>query len=99
VAAKFLVLWRLEVNRVSPEMMRALLRQQDYGKRLEGEGKIEGRYHIVGRHGGAWIYSVDSHEELDQLLAKAPVYNFSTYEVYALAEMPEEPTLLAQPEG
>ncbi len=96
---KFLVLWRLEVSRVGTEMMRALVRQQDYGKRLQQEGKLEKRYHVVGRHGGAWIYAVDSHEELDRLLAMAPVYNFSSYEVYPLAEMPEQSTLLAEPEA
>ncbi len=95
---KFLVLWRLEVSRVGTEMMRALVQQRDYGTRLEQEGKLEKRYHVVGRHGGAWIYLVDSHEELDRLLAMAPVYNFSSYEVYPLAEMPEERTLLGHDE-
>ncbi len=99
MAGKFLVLWKLDLSRLSSEMTRALIRQQDYGKRLEQEGKLEKRYHVVGRHGGAWIYSVDSHEELDRLLAMAPVYNFSSYEVYPLAEMPEEPTLLGHAEG
>ena len=30
------------------------------------------RYHVVGAHGGAWIYDVDSHEEFERLLAVAP---------------------------
>ena len=84
---KFLVLWRLEVNRVSPEMMAAVMEQSNYGKKLEAEGKVECRYHVVGSHGGAWIYNVSSNEELDRLLAMAPVYNFSTYQVLPLAEM------------
>lgn len=50
-------------------------------------------HHIVGRHGGAWIYSVDSHEELDRLLAQATVYNFASYEIYPPVEMNGEPTL------
>jgi muconolactone delta-isomerase len=45
------------------------------------------RYHLIGRHGGAWIYDVSSNEELDRLLATAPVYNFAKYEVLPLAEM------------
>ena len=63
--------------------------QPSYGKKMEADGKLECRYHVVGKHGGAWIYNVESNEELDRLLAMAPVYNFATYEVLPLAEMPE----------
>lgn len=95
MAGKFLVLWKLELSRANPEMIRAVLRQQDYGARLLADGKLEVRYHLVGGHGGAWIYSVESNEELDRLLAQAPVYNMATYEVHPLAEM-TAPTLLDQ---
>jgi muconolactone delta-isomerase len=54
------------------------------------------RYHVVGRHGGAWIYDVDSNEELELLLAMAPVYNFARYEVLPLADM-EDPLRLMRP--
>lgn len=87
MAAKFLVIWRLEIARSGPEMMRAVLRQQEYGSRLQSEGKLIGRFHLVGGHGGAWIYDVGSNEELDNLLAQAPAYNYSTYEVLPLADM------------
>ncbi len=87
MAGKFLVIWRLDLSRVSPDAVRALLRQQDYGARLEGEGKIQDRYHVIGSHGGAWIYVVDSNEELDNLLAQSPVYNLAHYDVYPLADM------------
>jgi muconolactone delta-isomerase len=60
---------------------------QDYAKELEGQMKLERYYHIVGRHGGAWIFDVKSNEELEILLAKMPVYNFAEYEVYPLSEM------------
>lgn len=93
MSAKFLILWRLDVGRVGPEMMSAVTRQQAYAERLLGSGKLTQRYHLVGGHGGAWIYDVDSHEELDRLLAMSPVFNFATYEVLPLAEM-EDPTLL-----
>jgi muconolactone delta-isomerase len=95
MAGKFLVLWRLELSRMSSEMVRAVLRQQDYGARLLEEGKLEARYHLVGEHGGAWVYSVDSNEELDRLLAQSPVYNVASYEVHALAEM-AVPTLISE---
>jgi muconolactone delta-isomerase len=87
VAGKFLVLWRLELSRLTPEAFRAILRQQDHGATLESEGKVLSRYHLVGEHGGAWIYEVASNEELDALLARSPVYNIARYEVHALAEM------------
>jgi len=87
MANKFLVLWKLELSRVSPETMQTVLRQQDYGARLQAEGKVQARYHLIGAHGGAWIYDVASNEELDALLAQAPVYNVASYEVHPLAEM------------
>ncbi len=87
MAGKFLVLWRLDLSRLTPEAVRAILRQQDYGAALESEGKVLSRYHLVGAHGGAWIYDVASNEELDALLARAPVYNIARYEIHALAEM------------
>ena len=53
---KFLVLWHLENTRLTPEIISAVLEQPKYGKKLEAQGKLECRYHVVGRHGGAWIY-------------------------------------------
>jgi muconolactone D-isomerase len=91
MANKFLVLWRLELSRISPETMKTLLRQQDYGARLQTEGKVQARFHLIGSHGGAWIYDVATNEELDALLAQAPVYNVASYDVYPLAEM-QSPT-------
>lgn len=84
---KFLVLWRLELSRLSPEMARAVVRMPDYAEPLEREGKVVGRYHIVGGHGGAWIYDVESNEELEILLARSPVYNVAHYKIYPLADM------------
>ena len=75
MAGKFLVLWKLELSRATPNVVRAVLQQQDYGARLLAAGKLVARYHLVGGHGGAWIYNVESDEELDNLLAQAPVYN------------------------
>lgn len=73
---KFLVLWHFENTQLTPEIVSAVLEQPKYGKKLEAQGKLECRYHVVGSHGGAWIYKVDSNEELDRLLAMSPVYNF-----------------------
>jgi muconolactone D-isomerase len=95
MAGKFLVLWKLELGRALPDVARVVLRQQDYGARLLAEGKLEARYHLVGGHGGAWIYNVQSNEELDNLLAEAPVYNMASYQVLPLAEM-TAPTLVGE---
>lgn len=84
---KFLVLWRIELSLLSREMAQAVGRMSDYGADLEAEGKLVSRYHVVGAHGGAWIYQVGSHEEFERLLARSPVFNFARYEVYPLAEM------------
>jgi muconolactone delta-isomerase len=84
---KFLVLWRMELSLLSREMAQAVGRMGEYGAALEDEGKLIARYHIVGAHGGAWIYDIDSHEQFEQLLARAPIFNFARYDVYPLAEM------------
>lgn len=91
---KFLVLWHLDTGRLTPDVIQAIMEQPSYGKKLEAEGKLECRYHIVGRHGGAWIYNVKSNEELDLLLAMAPVYNLAKYEVLPLADMSNPDTVL-----
>jgi muconolactone delta-isomerase len=88
---KFLVLWRMELSLLSREMAQAVGKMADYGTALEGDGKVLARYHVVGAHGGAWIYEVESHEEFERLLARAPVFNFARYEVYPLAEMGSSP--------
>ncbi len=92
---KFLVLWRIELALVSDAVVRAIARMPDYGRDLEERGKVLHRYHVVGAHGGAWIYDVESHEEFERLLAVAPVFNFATYTVHPLAEMPAPPTGVA----
>jgi muconolactone delta-isomerase len=84
---KFLVLWRIELTLLSKEMAGAVARMSEYGAELEHSGKVLNRFHVIGAHGGAWIYEVDSHEEFEMLLARAPVFNFARYEVMALADM------------
>ncbi len=84
---KFLVIWRIEITRLSGELMKAVLRMRDHAQPLEQQGKVIGRYHIVGSHGGAWIYNVSSNDELEMLLAQSPVYNFAHFEVLPLADM------------
>jgi muconolactone delta-isomerase len=86
---KFLVTWELDLTLLSREMAAALVRVPAYAADLQQRGKILSRHHIVGAHGGVWIVEVDSHEELERLLGGSPVYNFSHYDVKALADMSE----------
>ena len=88
---KFLVIWSIDIGRLSGDVMKAVLRMRDHAVPLEEQGKVIGRYHIVGSHGGAWIYNVASNDELEMLLAQSPVYNFSHYQVYPLADMTSLP--------
>ncbi|HUQ62941.1 MAG TPA: muconolactone Delta-isomerase family protein [Acidimicrobiales bacterium] len=90
---KFLVVWRMEISRLSTEMMKTVLRMPEYATPLEQSGKVIGRYHIVGSHGGAWIFNVESNDELEMLLAQSPVYNFSHFEVMPLADMSSLPVM------
>lgn len=84
---KFLVLWQLDLALLSREMVAAVGDMPTYGARLEREGKLIARYHVVGQHGGAWIYQVDSHEEFERLLGRAPVFNYARYTIHPLADM------------
>jgi len=92
---KFLVLWQLEQGLLSDAMVRAIARMPAYGAALEEQGKVLMRYHVVGAHGGAWLYDVASHEEFEQLLATAPVFNFARYDIRPLAGMGYQPPLAA----
>jgi muconolactone delta-isomerase len=91
---KFLVLWHFELNRLGPEVVRAVPQMPDYAKKLGSN--LECRYHVIGSHGGAWIYDVTSNEELDRLLAMSPLYNYANYQVLALAEMEDPRTVIGK---
>jgi hypothetical protein len=62
---KFLVLWRFEIAGLRSEMIQAIARMPDYAAGLIKQGKLVARYHIVGTHGGAWIYDVLPLAEMD----------------------------------
>ena len=86
---KFLVMWKFQENiRTSlSEVAKIISNLQDYAKDLQKQGKLERYYHVVGVHGGAWIFDAESNEELEILVAKMPVYNYASYRVYPLSEM------------
>jgi len=96
---KFLILWEFELAGLRPEVIPAVARMPEYAASLKQQNKLVARYHVVGRHGGAWIYDVASNEELERLLAMAPVYNFAHYQVLALADMETPAAVLRPPES
>jgi hypothetical protein len=55
---KFLVMWELDLAQLSTGVVHAVMRMPGYAQEVIEEGKLEARYHIVGKHGGAWIYDV-----------------------------------------
>ena len=92
------MMWELDLARLSTGVAHAVMRMPEYAQDVIDQGKLEARYHIVGKHGGAWIYDVTSNEELERLLAMAPVYNFARYDVYPLAEMETPADVLRAPD-
>jgi muconolactone delta-isomerase len=93
---KFLVEWHLDVGKPSPEVIKAVAETPNYAQKLKSDGKLECRHHLIGKHGGAWIYDVKSNEELDLLLAMSPVYNYAHYEVLPPADMSDPARVLGK---
>jgi len=50
-------------------------------------GKLEAVWSFAGMNGGGGIANVDSHEELDSLMAGFPFAQTSKVDVYALADI------------
>jgi len=86
---KFLVLWEFQsgIRGGLPEVAKLLTGLRAYARELHKQRKLEHYYHVVGKHGGAWIFDVESNDELEILLAKMPVYNFVKHTIHPLTEM------------
>ena len=94
---KFLVRWELEI--IDQRTVAAVMEMPDHAECVREQDKLVDRYHVVGKHGGAWPSDVDSDEELERLLAMAPVSNVARYRVFALAEMETPADVPRPPEG
>ncbi len=92
---KFLVMWNLDLSLLGASMVNAVMRMPEFSRDISARGKLVFRYHLVGKHGGAWLLEVDSNEELERLLASSPVYNFARFSIHPLADM-ETPTEVVQ---
>ena len=55
---KFLVLWHLEAGQPSPDLIKAVAQTPNYAKKFQADGKLECRYHLIGKHGGAHRFSI-----------------------------------------
>ncbi len=84
---KFLVIWSFIKMQITPDLVKIVFDLRDYARKLKEQDKLEVNYHIVGKHGGMWIFNVESNEELENIIAAMPVYNFADYEIYPLTEM------------
>ena len=84
---KFLVIWSFIKMQITPDLVKIVFDLRDYARKLKEQCKLEVNYHIVGKHGGMWLFNVESNEELENIIAAMPVYNFADYEIYPLTEM------------
>lgn len=86
---KFLVFWTLHeaIVKSNTDLAKVIFDLQDYAKKLRGSGNLDRYYHVIGKHGGVWIFDVKSNEELDSMIARMPIYNYASYDVYPLTEM------------
>lgn len=70
---KYLILSTLRPGiNVTSTVIKAVADHYELVKKLKSSGKLEVHYPLLGRHGGASIYDVKSHEELQSLLVQTP---------------------------
>lgn len=92
---KYLILSTLRPGiNVTSTVIKAVADHYELVKKLKSSGKLEVHYPLLGRHGGASIYDVKSHEELQSLLVQNPLFNFNQYEIYPLLEYESAKKLL-----
>lgn len=73
---------------VPPEMAMPMMQMmQGWMAEHRSSGKLEQVWSFAGQLGGGGIANVDSHEELDELMAGFPFGQTSHVEVYPLADL------------
>ncbi len=60
---------------------------QDWVGQLRASGKLKAAWGFAGTQNGCGVLEVDSHEELDELMARFPFAPFSSIEVIALTDL------------
>lgn len=82
---RFLIIsW--SVHPMPPEAVPSLIDASIAWKR-KYEGKIEIIFGFAGTKAGGGIANVDSHEELDKLMAEYPMLPFAEVEIYPLVDL------------
>jgi muconolactone delta-isomerase len=56
---------------------------------LRATGKAKATWAFAGTNGGGGVLEVESHEELDAIMARFPFAPFSTIEIIALSSLDE----------
>ena len=52
---KFLVIWRIEINRLSGELMKSVLRMRDYALPLEQQGMVRSARELLGQQVAGFV--------------------------------------------
>jgi muconolactone delta-isomerase len=83
-----------------PEMALGMVEgMKQWSKVHRDSGKIEQIWSFAGIGGGGGILNVDSHEELDAIMAGFPFGPFSHIDIYPLADLDAGLTAFAQAIG
>jgi muconolactone delta-isomerase len=73
---------------IAPDMVLGLFAaMKAFSARYIAAGKIEQSWSFAGLSGGGAILSVDSPEELDQIMAEFPFGPFSDRKIYSLVDL------------
>lgn len=75
-------------NPVPPDMAMAMMDMMDaWLAEHRASGKLKDVWSYAGRPGGGGILEVDSHEELDSIMAGFPFSQTSSVSVHAIADL------------
>jgi len=75
-------------NPVPPEMAMRMMDMMDaWLAEHRASGKLEAMWSFAGRPGGGGVLNVESHEELDEIMAGFPFSQTSSISIYALADI------------
>ena len=84
---RFLVVTRAN-SPLPPDMIMGMIEAMQHWSRTHREsGKLEQVWSFAGIDGGGGILNVDSHEELDAIMAGFPFGPFSQIDIYPLADL------------
>lgn len=63
-------------------------REKQYSAALQGSGKMQGLWRIVGEYANHSLFEVESNDELHAILSGFPMYAYMKIKVTALAKHP-----------